>query len=67
MYLYLRGMYGKCFGKKYETDYTKRMFLLIKILFLFKQMDSRLETKERIVSWQRKRMETVTHLQDAQS
>ncbi len=23
--------------------------------------------KERIVSWQRKRMETVTHLQDAQS
>lgn len=59
-------MYGKCFGKKYGTDYTKRMFLLIEVLSLFKQMDSRLETKERIVSWQRKRMETVTHLQDAQ-
>lgn len=59
-------MYGKCFGKKYETDYTKRMFLLIEVLSLFKQMDSRLETKERIVSWQIKRMETVTHLQDAQ-
>ena len=66
MYSYLRGMYGKCFGKKYGADYAKRMFLLIKILFLIKQMDSRLETKERIVSWQRKRMETVTHLQDAQ-
>lgn len=66
MYSYLRGMYGKCFGKKYETDYTKRMFLLIEVLSLFKQMDSRLETKERIVSWQIKRMETVTHLQDAQ-
>lgn len=59
-------MYGKYFGKKYGTDYTKRMFLLIEVLSLFKQMDSRLETKERIVSWQRKRMETVTHLQDAQ-
>ena len=55
-------MYGKCFRRKYGADYTKRTFLLIVILFLFEQGDSRLEMKERIVSWQRKRMETVTHL-----
>jgi hypothetical protein len=30
-------MYGKYFGKKYGTGYTKRTFLLIAILFLFKQ------------------------------